>query len=56
MFKILPVSIHFQQRIGTPVSALTINPGREIPEDVAAKTDQQNEFPAEMWKKLGDAG
>ncbi|PWY96435.1 acyl-CoA dehydrogenase NM domain-like protein [Aspergillus sclerotioniger CBS 115572] len=29
---------------------------REIPEEVAAKTDAQNEFPAEMWKKLGDAG
>lgn len=30
--------------------------GREIPEEVAARTDQQNEFPAEMWKKLGEAG
>jgi alkylation response protein AidB-like acyl-CoA dehydrogenase len=30
--------------------------GREIPEEVAARTDSQNEFPAEMWKKLGDAG
>ncbi|PWY90854.1 acyl-CoA dehydrogenase NM domain-like protein [Aspergillus heteromorphus CBS 117.55] len=29
---------------------------REIPEDVAAQTDAQNEFPAEMWKKLGEAG
>jgi len=29
---------------------------REIPEDVAARTDQQNEFPSEMWKKLGEAG
>lgn len=29
---------------------------REIPEEVAARTDQQNEFPPEMWKKLGDAG
>ncbi|KAI9045335.1 isovaleryl-CoA dehydrogenase [Aspergillus affinis] len=29
---------------------------REIPEEVAAQTDTQNEFPAEMWKKLGDAG
>ncbi|KAL4896058.1 acyl-CoA dehydrogenase/oxidase [Aspergillus ambiguus] len=29
---------------------------REIPEEVAARTDTQNEFPAEMWKKLGDAG
>jgi isovaleryl-CoA dehydrogenase len=29
---------------------------REIPEEVAARTDSQNEFPAEMWKKLGDAG
>ncbi|ODM20784.1 Isovaleryl-CoA dehydrogenase 1, mitochondrial [Aspergillus cristatus] len=29
---------------------------REIPEDVAARTDAENEFPAEMWKKLGNAG
>ncbi|OJJ48373.1 hypothetical protein ASPZODRAFT_1578950 [Penicilliopsis zonata CBS 506.65] len=29
---------------------------REIPEEVAARTDEQNEFPADMWKKLGDAG
>ncbi|KAE8389145.1 acyl-CoA dehydrogenase/oxidase [Aspergillus alliaceus] len=29
---------------------------REITEEVAARTDAQNEFPAEMWKKLGDAG
>ncbi|KAA8647103.1 hypothetical protein EYZ11_010286 [Aspergillus tanneri] len=29
---------------------------REIPEEIAAKTDAQNEFPSEMWKKLGDAG
>ncbi|KAL5003620.1 acyl-CoA dehydrogenase/oxidase [Aspergillus recurvatus] len=29
---------------------------REIPEEVAARTDAQNEFPAEMWKKLGSAG
>ena len=34
----------------------TLNAGREIPEDVAARTDTENEFPAEMWKKLGDAG
>ena len=30
--------------------------GREIPEEVAAKTDRDNEFPVEMWKKLGEAG
>jgi hypothetical protein len=30
--------------------------GREIPEDVAQRTDQSNEFPADMWQKLGDAG
>jgi isovaleryl-CoA dehydrogenase len=30
--------------------------GREIPEDVAAKVDQTNQFPPEMWQKLGDAG
>lgn len=29
---------------------------REIPEDVAARTDKENEFPSDMWKKLGDAG
>lgn len=29
---------------------------REITEDVASKTDKSNEFPAEMWQKLGDAG
>jgi len=29
---------------------------REIPEEVAAKTDQSNSFPSEMWQKLGDAG
>ncbi|OQE22866.1 hypothetical protein PENFLA_c012G02935 [Penicillium flavigenum] len=29
---------------------------REIPADVAARTDEQNEFPAEMWRKMGDAG
>ncbi|SLM34798.1 isovaleryl-dehydrogenase [Lasallia pustulata] len=29
---------------------------REIPEEVAARTDRQNEFPSDMWKKLGDAG
>ncbi|KKY19225.1 putative isovaleryldehydrogenase [Phaeomoniella chlamydospora] len=29
---------------------------REIPEEVAASTDRQNEFPMDMWKKLGGAG
>lgn len=29
---------------------------REIPEEVAAKTDKDNEFPNEMWQKLGEAG
>jgi isovaleryl-CoA dehydrogenase len=29
---------------------------REIPEEVAAKTDQSNAFPNEMWQKMGDAG
>jgi len=29
---------------------------REIPEEVAARTDKTNAFPPEMWKKLGDAG
>ena len=30
--------------------------GREIPEELAARTDRGNEFPVEMWKKLGEAG
>jgi hypothetical protein len=29
---------------------------REIPEEVAARTDRENEFPNEMWKKFGEAG
>ena len=29
---------------------------REIPEELAAHTDQSNAFPNDMWKKLGDAG
>lgn len=29
---------------------------REIPEELAAKTDKTNAFPNEMWQKLGDAG
>ncbi|KAK1963960.1 acyl-CoA dehydrogenase [Colletotrichum sublineola] len=29
---------------------------REIPEEVAAKTDKTNAFPNEMWQKLGEAG
>ena len=29
---------------------------REIPEEVASKTDLQNEFPNDMWKKFGEAG
>jgi isovaleryl-CoA dehydrogenase len=29
---------------------------REIPEELAAKTDRNNEFPNEMWKKFGEAG
>ncbi|PVH76285.1 acyl-CoA dehydrogenase NM domain-like protein [Cadophora sp. DSE1049] len=29
---------------------------REIPEEMAAKTDKTNAFPNEMWQKLGDAG
>ncbi|KAI4277089.1 MAG: hypothetical protein L6R38_005500 [Xanthoria sp. 2 TBL-2021] len=29
---------------------------REIPEELAAKTDKHNEFPNEMWRKFGEAG
>ncbi|KAL6242784.1 hypothetical protein RBB50_010430 [Rhinocladiella similis] len=29
---------------------------REIPEEIAARTDSSNEFPNDMWKKLGEAG
>ncbi|KAF3167543.1 hypothetical protein TWF106_000636 [Orbilia oligospora] len=29
---------------------------REIPEEVAARTDRENEFPNDMWPKLGEAG
>ncbi|KAI4172485.1 MAG: hypothetical protein LQ343_003575 [Gyalolechia ehrenbergii] len=29
---------------------------REIPEELAAKTDRDNEFPNEMWRKFGEAG
>ena len=29
---------------------------REIPQEVAQATDHNNEFPNEMWKKLGEAG
>ncbi|KAK3075799.1 hypothetical protein LTR53_000624 [Teratosphaeriaceae sp. CCFEE 6253] len=29
---------------------------REITPEIAQSTDHQNEFPNEMWKKLGDAG
>ncbi|KAL8946945.1 MAG: hypothetical protein Q9222_006729, partial [Ikaeria aurantiellina] len=29
---------------------------REIPEELAAKTDRDNEFPSQMWKKFGEAG
>lgn len=30
--------------------------GREIPESLAEKTDRENEFPPDMWQKLGEAG
>ncbi|RFU71950.1 isovaleryl- dehydrogenase [Trichoderma arundinaceum] len=29
---------------------------REIPEELAARTDKTNAFPMEMWQKLGEAG
>lgn len=30
--------------------------GREIPEEVAARTDRENDFPSDMWRKFGEAG
>lgn len=30
--------------------------GREITEEVAQRTDHHNEFPMDMWGKLGEAG
>ena len=39
------------------VKLLTMScPGREIPEDLARKTDEVNEFPNDMWLKFGEAG
>lgn len=35
---------------------LTVYKGREITEELAAKTDRDNEFPMELWKKFGEAG
>ena len=29
---------------------------REIPEELARNTDHENDFPQQMWKKLGEAG
>jgi isovaleryl-CoA dehydrogenase len=29
---------------------------REIPDELAARTDKQNEFPNDMWQKFGEAG
>ncbi|CAF9930187.1 MAG: hypothetical protein ALECFALPRED_004546 [Alectoria fallacina] len=29
---------------------------REIPEEVAARTDRENGFPSDMWRKFGEAG
>jgi isovaleryl-CoA dehydrogenase len=38
------------------IKMLTHGLGREIPESVAQKVDKENDFPAEMWQKLGEAG
>ena len=35
---------------------LILCPGREIPEELAQKTDHNNEFPTHMWERLGEAG
>lgn len=29
---------------------------REIPDELAQTTDHSNEFPMDMWKKMGEAG
>lgn len=41
-----------------PIHTIVTNfvAGREIPAEVAARTDEQNNFPPEMWKKMGEAG
>jgi len=39
--------------LGTQVN---LPPGREIPEEFAAEVDRSNQFPSEMWKKMGSAG
>ncbi|KAK7536859.1 acyl-CoA dehydrogenase/oxidase [Phyllosticta citribraziliensis] len=41
------------EELRSTVQAFT---AREIPEEVAAATDSKNEFPNDMWKKLGQAG
>lgn len=38
------------------LTGVFLHPGREIPEDLALKTDRDNEFPNDMWKKFGEAG
>ena len=53
MFKILRVSIKAADSIATLTEQTA---GREIPETIAARTDRENDFPPDMWKKLGEAG
>jgi hypothetical protein len=49
-------NLRLGSKSGVSCSNITMNIGREIPEEVASRTDHQNEFPSEMWKKLGEAG
>jgi isovaleryl-CoA dehydrogenase len=45
-----------QTHVALRIKMLTLGIGREIPESVAEKVDKENDFPAEMWQKLGEAG
>jgi len=46
--------VHYPSLISIRLS--NVIAGREISSEVAQRTDELNEFPAEMWQKMGDAG
>lgn len=52
MFRSSPVKLP----IFAVESLADVSKEREIPEEVAARTDQENEFPSDMWRKFGEAG